>query len=101
MRRKEKPEIEIDLDDIKVIMGNDFVHFQSVVENCFCSQCSESNTTIVNYKAYLNDLDDIVLRGKCITCGSPVGRYIETGEQLDAAKRADQIRSIKVKLKRS
>jgi len=97
MKKKEKPEIEIDLDDIKMIMQNDFVHFSKILENCFCAKCPKSVTTIINYKAYLNDLDDIILRGNCITCGHEVARYIETGEQLDSAKRAKQIRNNKNK----
>lgn len=40
-------------------------------------------TIITEYKntIYRDDLDDTILRGKCIRCGGAVGRYIETGDE--------------------
>jgi len=52
------------------------------VANIFCL-CSENQKKLVDYKAYVNDLYDIVLRGKCDQCHEIAARYIETGERKD------------------
>lgn len=95
MRSNEKDEIEINLDDIEFIMQDDFVHFQMLSENCFCSQCKDSITTIVNFKAYLNNLNDLKLIGQCIRCGNKVCRHIETGEKKVMFEAAEHIRLIR------
>ena len=95
MIKKEKQEIEIELEDIKIIMQDNFNHFQEILDNCFCPKCPKTVTTIVNYKAYLNHLNDIILRGSCIRCAHNVARYIETGEQIEMAEVAEHIRFIK------
>lgn len=92
----EKNEIEIDLEDIKMIMQEDFVFFEKIVNNCYCMHCSDDySVTIENYKAYLNHLNDIILQGTCKNCGAPIGRYLETGEKRKSAEIAEHIRLIK------
>ncbi len=88
--------IEIGEEDIRIIMQEDYHHWDKLTSNCFCWHCKgeERLTTIVNYKAYLNDLEDILLKGECKTCGHPVNRYIETGENKEKAAVAKHIRLI-------
>ena len=89
-------EIEIDLNDVKMIMQEDYIHFDRIVNNCYCIHCSRGNSvTLSNYKAYFNSLNDIILKGSCKNCGNPIARYIETGEQETSAEIAEHIRSVK------
>jgi hypothetical protein len=75
-------EIEITLEDVRVIMADDYIYFDEFIQNCFCFSCKGEETTITNYKIYLNKLNDLSLVGSCIKCAGPVGRYIETGENI-------------------
>jgi hypothetical protein len=94
-------EIIIDVDDIKVIFGDDYGNFNIILTNVYCTNCGGSyDKTIVNYTAYLNKLNDIVLKGECSNCGGKVGRYIETGESEDKFIAADHIRNIKKNFKK-
>ncbi len=94
-------EIKIDMDDIRVIFGDDYEHFSSILNNVFCAKCGGSyERTIVNYTAYLNKLNDIVLNGECKTCKGKVARYLETGESKEKFDAADHIRNIKKNYKK-
>jgi hypothetical protein len=98
MRRNE---IKIDVDDILVIFGGDIEHFNMIVNSVYCTNCGGSyDKTIINYTAYLNKLNDIVLKGDCKTCSGKVGRYIETGESEELFAAADHIRIIKKNYKK-
>ena len=74
-----KKQIKITKEDLVAIYGSDYRLFEEkIIPNCYCGSCHIS--TIVNYEVYLNDLDDIILKGFCAKCGKPVNRYLETGE---------------------
>lgn len=91
-----KDEIELDLDDIKMIMQEDFVFFERILDKCTCNNCTPDYTaTMINYKAYLNHLNDIILKGECKNCGKPIGRYLETGEKRKSVRIAEHIRFVK------
>ena len=92
--RKQQPDIKIDVDDVQLIMGSDFYRFGGLVSNVYCSTCPEHETTIINYEIFLNDMNDIILQGKCKRCGEPVARYIETGENKNEADVAKHIRIV-------
>lgn len=83
-KNNDKTEIRITDDDMKAIFGPDYASFEStIIPNCFCSTCTlgqNKSVTIVDYDIFLNDLNDIILRGSCAICKGPVGRYVETGE---------------------
>jgi GH35 family endo-1,4-beta-xylanase len=49
---------------------------------------------------YLNNLEDLIFKGKCMIWGSPVARYIETGENPESAAMAKHIREVLKKYKR-
>lgn len=88
--------LEIDIEDVEMIMGDEFKFFKKIVQSSYCSHCTPRGTvTIVNYKAYLNDLNDILLKGQCNKCGHPINKYIETGEQRKFVEIAEHIRRIK------
>ncbi len=89
-----KKEIEISEEDLKIIHGNDYELFrQKIIPNCYCVKCnSHYQSTIVNYKIFLNDLNDIILKGFCEICGRPVNRYVETGEVEEYKERINKVR---------
>lgn len=93
-------EIEITLKDVEFIMGDNFKHFPELERNAFCPRCGGSLgnnvTEIIDYKIFLNELNDIILEGKCKKCGEPVSRYIETGEDEEANERAESIKKNKL-----
>lgn len=95
MKKEDLNTIKITLEDIELIMGDRFSFFTEILDNCFCANCEKHQTSITNYKAYLNNLQDLILKGECIKCGGPVGRYIETGENKESVETAKHIRSIK------
>lgn len=87
-----RKELEITNNQLSDIIGEDEQNFQKILSNCFCAQCEDKySATIVEYKAFLIDLNDIILKGKCKSCGGPVNRYIETGEVPQYAKRIQEI----------
>ncbi len=89
-----KREIEINGEDLKFIYGDGYELFkQKIIPNCNCGRCdSHYQSTIVNYKIFLNDLNDIILKGYCQKCNSPVNRYVETGEVEEYHDRIEKVR---------
>lgn len=53
---------------------------------------SAPNKKIIDYKIYLSDLYDVILKGKCSECKTIVARYIETGEEKENYIVADRIK---------
>lgn len=94
MQKKNEPEITEE--DFKLILGDDLSFFEEkIVPNCLCHNCKSGyNSTITNYTIYLNDLNDVILKGFCKKCGHQVNRYMETGE---VAKYQENIEKIKHK----
>ena len=89
-----KEELEISAEDLAMIMGKKYDQISEIVNTCFCANCTERKTSIVKYKLFLNRLDDVVLKGRCVKCNTPVNRYIETGENQDMACVAQHIRMV-------
>lgn len=90
-----KKELKITEEDLKFIYGDDYGLFQSrILSNCYCKGCPESeyDSTIVNYEIFLNDLNDVVLRGYCAKCGGKIGRYSETGEVKEYLSRIKKLK---------
>ena len=85
-RRKnssDEEEIEISHDDLKIIFDGRLDVIDLYAGNVFCGRCIEHMTTIVDYKIFLNERCDTILKGQCKKCGGPVARYIETGDSYD------------------
>jgi len=94
-RKKRPDEIEIDIEDVKIIMGDEFDELHLCLETTFCGECPDHNTTIENFKIYLDKLNDLVFVGQCFKCKGPVTRVVETGETKDTADVARHIKMIK------
>lgn len=80
---------EIDIDQVKQIMGKDFKFFPKVLANVFCGNCR--TTAISDYSIYIDELGYIILKGACAKCGHRVARVMETAEVPASAKRAKKI----------
>jgi|SRR3989344_2771225 len=87
-------QIKITKEDLVAIHGEEYHFFEKkIIPNCFCAKCNTSYiSTIINYEVFLNDLNDIILKGFCAKCGSQINRYLETGE---VEKYQEAIRKIK------
>ncbi len=92
-----KKQIKITKDDLITIYGSDYRLFEKkIISNCYCGKCnSKYQSTIINYEIFLNDLNDIILEGYCARCGSPVNRYLETGDMLKFQKRINKTKEKK------
>ena len=96
IERKQKPdEIEIEIEDVKIILGDEFKELHVFLETTYCGECAETTTTIENFKIYLDKLDDLIFVGQCIKCKGQVSRVVETGETKNTAEVARHIRTIK------
>lgn len=91
-----KAEFKITQENLKKIYGKDWNFFQEkILNNCYCGSCKGPyNAMIVDYEVYLNDLNDIILRGNCKTCGNPVNRYLETGEAPEYVAVIEKIKKL-------
>lgn len=90
-----KNQIKITKKDLTKILGEGWEKFEAkIIPNCFCNRCWDGKKTVavVDYKVFLNHLDDVILRGSCAECGKRVNRYVETGEVDKYAPRIKQVR---------
>ena len=86
-----KKEIKISEDDLKTILGKDYKYFcDTILSNCFCVSCGKG-TGIADYEIFLNDINDVVLKGFCTACPNTVVRYCETSELEECAGRIKEI----------
>lgn len=101
----DKGQTKIRLLDLKTILGNDFHLFETeTLPNCWCYKCNtkKGKSKIVNFLVFLNDVNDIVLRGFCADCGSRLDRYVEIGEVEKYTKKISKIRKdLRKRLSRS
>ncbi len=91
----DKGQIKINLRDLKTILGEDFHIFETeTLSNCWCYKCNakKGRSKIVNFQVFLNDLNDIVLRGFCAICDSRIDRYVEISEAEKYTKIIDRLR---------
>lgn len=90
-----KKEIKLTETDLKTIYGPEYNFFrEKILSNCFCFRCKDRgyDTTIVDYEIFLNDINDVILRGFCAACGGSVNRYLETGEVNKYLPRIKKVR---------
>lgn len=66
------------------------------INSIFCD-CGAQNRKLINYKRYLNDLNDVILKGWCSSCKTIASRYIEIGEKKGIEKIANNIRMLNKK----
>ena len=98
MKRKEHiidpKDIELNEWEYQLVMGEAWEHRDLFINNFFCN-CGVENRKLIDVKVYLNDINDIILRGKCSGCNTIAARYIETGENPDSAEAGKRIRKMK------
>ena len=86
-----KKEFPLTLPQLKTVWAEDWDFLvDKILHNCLCHTC-KTQTTIVEFKIVVNDLNDIILKGHCATCGDTVNRYTETGENEDYVRRIKEI----------
>ncbi len=84
-------ETQITKTQLQTILGKNCELFaEKILPNCLCNKCN-CVVEIVDYKIFLNDLNDLILKGKCALCGARVNRYVETGEDKIAVKKIKKI----------
>lgn len=88
-----KKELELTELEMRTIVSDTTDNLHLLLESIFCP-CEGDNKRIEDYTAYLNDLNDVILKGKCSHCHSPAARYIETGENKDSFVAAERIRKL-------
>lgn len=87
-------EVEITESELKLVLGDSANRLDLYLNNIFCS-CSAADKKLVDYKIYLNDLNDVILKGKCSGCMTIASRYIETGENSENCIVAERIKKSK------
>ena len=100
IEQPDKGQIKIGLQNLRTILGKDFHMFEvETLSNCWCYKCNtkKGRSKIVNFLIFLNDLNDISLRGFCAVCGSRIDQYVEIGE---AEKYEEAINKIRRDLKK-
>ena len=91
-----RSKIEITESNLRGILGDDFSDFEkNIINNVYCGNCNPPyDSTIINYRIFVNDLNDIILEGFCKKCKHPVARYVETGEVAKYQERIAKIKKI-------
>ena len=97
MERKKEHQIqpkdlELNEWEFRLLMGEAWEHRQLFLDSIFCL-CASEEKTLVEFKIYLNTLNDLVLRGKCSACGELAARYIEIGEDPEKFKAGEHLRN--------
>ena len=84
--------VTITVDDVYFIFYEHEDQLDLCLSTCWCGHCKNTpRSIIVNYKAELNHLLDVVLNGFCFACDAPIKRYIETGANPHTKKKAEAI----------
>jgi len=86
-------EIELNQFQLNVLLDEEekAAYNYIVQEGTFCVHCKDMCTKGVDVKEnFLNDMNDILIKGKCKKCSGNVSRFIEYGEfeefRIKAAK---------------
>lgn len=95
-RKNRQNEVEIQLEDVELVMGRDYARLHIFLNSVFCTQCS-NQTSIEDYRIFLDDTHDLIFEGHCVACKNGVSRYIETGESFSTAGVAWHIREVKLR----
>ncbi len=80
---------EITKEQAEEIFGDRGESLMIAKKTVFCHDCFPKNHKSVEMEIehyFVNDLFDVILRGKCSVCGHPVSRYIESGENEESKK---------------
>ena len=82
-----KEDKELSIEDVKNKVYKQEWKFieQKILTNCYCHTCNErrghyEDATIVNYKVFATSNYDLIFKGVCKECGSPLNRLTETSD---------------------
>lgn len=90
-------EVEIGPFQLQQLFGDTWkTDLELALHTIFCD-CMAEQKRLIDYKSYLNDLNDVILKGWCSNCKTKASRYIETGERKGIEKIAGNIRELKRK----
>lgn len=90
-------EVEIGPLQLQLMFGQSWKDDINIAVNSMFCDCGAQNRKLINYKSYLNNLNDVVLKGWCSSCKTNAARYIETGERNGIEKIANKIRTLNKK----
>ena len=100
MKRKEHlidpHDIELNQWEFRLVMGDHWEGLHEVIHSFFCD-CGNDDRILIDYKVYLTDEDDLVLKGKCSSCEGIASVFIETGDCKEKLDAADRIRDSRQK----
>lgn len=82
--------------ELRLMLGEEWEYFSHILQNFYCS-CGEIGRELVDYKVFLDNHNDIILRGSCSICDSPAARTISTSEVEENVIVAKRIRKEKNK----
>ncbi len=63
---------------------------ETLETSIFC-MCGSPTKRLVSYTVFVNDLFDLVLRGRCSACNGLAARYAETGEVPELTARVKAV----------
>ncbi len=86
--------VEIGPLQLRSMFGQSYEEDIEIALNCILCDCGVENKQLIDYESYLNNLNDVVLKGRCSSCKTIAARYIETGERNGIEKIADKIRKL-------
>lgn len=76
------------------MFGHTWAQDINIAINSIYCNCGAEQKQLINYKSYINNLNDVILKGLCSSCKTIAARYIETGERKGIEKIADKIRKL-------
>lgn len=76
------------------MFGQSYAEDIEIALNSIFCDCGVENKHLIDYKSYLNDLNDVALKGWCSSCKTIAARYIETGERKGVERIAGKIRKL-------
>lgn len=87
-------EVEIGPLQLQSMFGHSWAEDIDIAVNSIFCDCGAEHKHLINYKSYINDLNDVILKGWCSSCKTIAARYVETGERKGIEKIAEKIRKL-------
>lgn len=83
-------ETEISRFEMMRVFDGDEAWVRVLEESIFCT-CPAQTKRLIQYKVFVNNLHDLVMRGLCSGCNTIAARYVETGEDPEKVKRIEAV----------
>ncbi|MGB6152140.1 MAG: hypothetical protein WBG48_09120 [Pricia sp.] len=87
-------EVEIGPLQLQSMFGSSWEEDITIATSSIFCNCGAEHKKLINYKSYINHLNDIIPKGWCSSCKTVAARYIETGERKGIEKIANKIREL-------